>query len=166
MTCDHPAWSLRAARGVWRDPLRFLAARGRTRRCARHDTHAASSIVISIISSKPQLRLPNLEYITATHRRWLDDARAVEIGAMAAACIFHRHLASIIANDCMATRDAAIADQHDLALLTATDDQFSAAERVGARLRRSRNDRQRPPGAGWRRLSRGNRWSGLIRLWR
>ncbi|PMP81141.1 MAG: VapC toxin family PIN domain ribonuclease, partial [Roseiflexus castenholzii] len=24
--CDHPAWSPRAARGVVRDPLRFLAA--------------------------------------------------------------------------------------------------------------------------------------------
>ncbi|PMP74798.1 MAG: VapC toxin family PIN domain ribonuclease, partial [Roseiflexus castenholzii] len=26
MTCDHPAWSPRAARGVGRDPLRFRAA--------------------------------------------------------------------------------------------------------------------------------------------
>lgn len=102
------------------------------------------------MSSKPQLCLPDLHHITATHRRWLDDARAVEVGAMTAARIFHRHLASIIANDGVPTRDAAIADQHDLALLTATDDQFSAAERVGARLRRSRNDRQRPSGAGWR----------------
>ncbi|WP_041330508.1 hypothetical protein [Roseiflexus castenholzii] len=49
MTCDHPAWSPRAARGVVRDPLRFRAARGMTRRCARHDPHAASSIVIGII---------------------------------------------------------------------------------------------------------------------
>jgi hypothetical protein len=48
MTGDHPAWSLRAARGVVRDPLRFLAALGMTSRCAWNNTHAASSIVIGI----------------------------------------------------------------------------------------------------------------------
>ncbi|GIV99859.1 MAG: hypothetical protein KatS3mg058_1263 [Roseiflexus sp.] len=48
MTGDHPARSLRAARGVVRDPRRFLAALGMTRRCARNDKHAASSIVIGI----------------------------------------------------------------------------------------------------------------------
>ncbi|GIW00944.1 MAG: hypothetical protein KatS3mg058_2347 [Roseiflexus sp.] len=37
MTCDHPAWSPQAARGVVHDPLRFLAALGMTSRCARND---------------------------------------------------------------------------------------------------------------------------------
>jgi antitoxin (DNA-binding transcriptional repressor) of toxin-antitoxin stability system len=47
--CDHPAWSPRAARGVVRDPRRFLAALGMTSRCARNDQHAADSSVIGII---------------------------------------------------------------------------------------------------------------------
>jgi hypothetical protein len=46
--CEHPVLSPRAARGVVRDPLRFLAALGMTSRCARNDQHAASSIVIGI----------------------------------------------------------------------------------------------------------------------
>jgi hypothetical protein len=55
MTGDHPAWSPRAARGVVRDPLRFLAARGMTSRGARHDTHAVSPIVIGIMSDECQV---------------------------------------------------------------------------------------------------------------
>jgi hypothetical protein len=38
----------RAARGVVRVPRRFLAALGMTSRCARNDTHAASSIITGI----------------------------------------------------------------------------------------------------------------------
>ncbi|GIV99370.1 MAG: hypothetical protein KatS3mg058_0774 [Roseiflexus sp.] len=68
-TGDHPAWSPRAARGVVRDPRRFLAALGMTSRCARNDAHAASSIVIGI-TPRPSHRAPLTAPLTsplATH---------------------------------------------------------------------------------------------------
>jgi hypothetical protein len=50
-------------------------------------------------SPKPQLRLTNLEHITATHRCWLGDANAVEVRTVTAASVRHRYLAPIVAHD-------------------------------------------------------------------
>jgi hypothetical protein len=62
MTSDHPAWSPRAARGVVRDPLRFLAALGMT--SMRHLQSELVSPLASHLSPLASHLSTNARYIS------------------------------------------------------------------------------------------------------